>query len=164
MPYSGATDPQGLQFTPITSKAMRIFGELVHEWTTAPPKAGKEQPDGSIILDRAAFRQILLDRGLTDTANPGHDPDFEIRSDVTEIELRPRRPERFNVLLPEYGNLAKRTSLRVPAIYGLVDYATVGGVPDDNTPARTSKYFRDEAEMEAFLRPYMAAYICSQCA
>lgn len=164
MPYSGSQEPQGLQFTPITNRAMRIFGELVREWVSAPPKAAREQADGSYLLDRDAFVQLLRDRGLTDTASPGSDPDFEIRSDVKEIELKPRRQERFTVLLPEYDNLTKRTSLRVPAIYGLVDYATVGGVPDDNTPARASKYFRDEAELDAFLNPYMAAYICSQCA
>ena len=154
-----------LQFTPKNFGALKVFGRLISEWTNDPSSNPDLVPIGAgrYKMTVENFRKALTDARLVGTASGGAEPDFVIRADVKEIELVARRPEVFEVLLPEPDMMLETAdTLQIPSVYGLVDYSSA-------TPLRESSpafvdYAIPSENIEAFLQPYMAAYMCSQCA
>lgn len=155
-----------LQFTPKNYGALVVFGQLINELTADPTSNPDLIPMGSgrYKMSVENFRSAMM-KGLklAATASGGAEPDFVIRADVKEIELVARRPDVFEVLLPEPGMMQNSAEpLQIPSVYGLVDYASAMPL-GENSPAFVD-YPVPSGDYDAFLQPYMAAYMCSQCA
>ncbi|MEO9781059.1 MAG: hypothetical protein ABJH07_16950 [Sedimentitalea sp.] len=155
-----------LQFTPKTYGALVVFGQLINELTTDPISNPNLTPlgGGRYKMSVENFSKAMI-KGLklAATASGGADPDFVIRADVKEIELVERRSDVFEVLLPEPSMMQNSgESLRIPSVYGLVDYASE--MPLGENSAAFVDYPVPSADYDVFLHSYMAAYMCSQCA
>lgn len=154
-----------LQFTPLNHGALKVFGKLVHEWMNDPASNSNlvSMGEGRFKMSVENFRKALMKENLAQSASGDAEPDFLIRSDVKEIELVTRRPEVFEVLLPEPNMMLESgDDLKIPSVYGLVDYSNLGPL-QESSPAFV-KYKAPAGDLDAFLHPYMAAYMCSQCA
>ena len=117
------------------------------------------------------LRAILKENGLVEGRSDDElDGDYHIRPDIEEIELIPRTPKRFSILLPERKVLKglqtqNSSELRMATIYADVK-------PDDvvdlnSVPAHGRATYRvileGEDKFSKFLEPYMASYMCTQC-
>ncbi len=156
-----------------TRRASGVFGRLIREWTvefdnTIPHD---RETDGRLIIEVETLRGILTDNGLVEGDADSEDGDYHIRDDIQQIELIPRRPNRFSVLLPERDVLRSLQGqsggeLRMPAVYSEVD-ATSGTLQLDQLaeegPAAYVVSLEGEDKFRKFLDPYMASYLCTQC-
>ncbi len=161
-----------------TRRASGVFGRLVREWTldfdAAVPH--RQEADGRLLISVGDLRAILTENGLVEgNADDDMDGDYRIRADIEEIELIPRRPKRFSILLPEKGVLEGLQSgdagqLRMAAVYAEVDPAKpeldlkqLRAAADDGRPATYQVTLEGEDRFRKFLDPYMASYMCTQC-
>lgn len=145
---------------PINLKALRTLGELVRSWSIpgALPDDARVD-DHTYCIDREKFEQILADKGL----KAGED--YILRPNIKSIELVVRREDVFTVTLPEqFTDLdadSGTTVIELPVIYeGIEPDSVING--DDSTPA-TVEVQVTNTKLDAFLDPYVASYVCSQC-
>lgn len=99
----------------------------MNEWMNDPSSNPDLVPlgNGRYKMTVENFRKALTDTRLVGTASGGAEPDFVIRPDVKGIELVARRPDVFEVLLPEPGMMQEYgEALQIPSIYGLVDFSS----------------------------------------
>lgn len=154
-----------LQFTPKNFGALQVFGKLVNQWMNDPSNNPDLVPVGAgrYKMSVENFRKALTEARLVGTASGGAEPDYVIRADVQWIELVMRRADVFEVLLPEVGMMLNSAEpLQIPSVYGLVDYSSA--TPLQKNSGAFVDYQIPAGSYDAFLQPYMAAYMCSQCA
>ncbi len=160
-----------------TRKASGVFGRLIRQWTlefdTDLPH--RREPDGRLVIAAEVLRNILAEADLVEGDADGEDGDYHIRSDIEEIDLIPRQPGRFSVLMPEKDVLrALRAEesghLRMAAVYAEVDpakpdldLAQLRPADSDLRPATYTVTFDGDDKFRKFLDPYMASYMCTQC-
>jgi len=155
-------------FTPITIRGLETVGTLIRRWTLKPETRPEHVMEGGriCVIDVDVFRNALLQEGLCETAADGAVVDFEIRQGVDKVELIFRRPDRFAMLMPEEEALTRFEApgshmLPVPVSYQLINGQNAASNP--NAPA-TYQVALDHETYAAFLDPFMAGYVCSQCA
>lgn len=161
-----------------TRRAMGVVGGLIRKWSTDPDcrPAHRMEGDRHCVIGIDAFLQVLAAQNLIrgDMARDD-EGDFAIRSDIREIELVLRKPDRISVLLPEQEVMTGMTGnsppqlMRMPSLYSDIDPADpdlqnnpLRRAADDLRPA-TYVVTLGKDPFDTFLDPYMAAYSFSQC-
>ena len=159
-----------------TTNAANRLGELVEIWSKSPADA-----PGTLSGDK---RTVSMSRAEFTTAMGLEIADeFEIRDGVDFVELVVRRSNTATLLLPETSvfehhakvladgsaasDRAPTTIIAVPRVYMDLspDTAKVG-VGDIETNLSVPSNYEVEVTgdaLDAFLRPFMAGYVCTQC-
>lgn len=169
-----------------TRKGMRVIGKLIEEWSLDPsayPEGAHVEGGGRVIVfPVGAFRKLVAELPEADRLTEGASPfegDFHIHPNVLEIELVRRAPERLTLVLPDSEAMrhqrekvaaGEMPGLNLATIYHDINRADIEaqlpahvGDPADGDPATYQVHFSDEDPLDAFLRPYLAAYCCTQC-
>ncbi|MFK7751588.1 MAG: hypothetical protein AB8B51_03470 [Sedimentitalea sp.] len=164
-------------------RAMRVIGKLIETWSMDPtsrPASAKMEGNGRLIVFSAHdFKELLAALPEEDRLGPR---DFSLRSgdkEITEVELVLRDPNRLTLLLPEpeamahHHQMAKdgeMPGIKLATLYrdlepGSLDSAlplNQAGLTE-TAPATYQVHYSGENPLDAFLRPYLAAYCCTQC-
>lgn len=154
-----------------TNRAMGRFGRLIRDWTLDPSTRPPHVMEGArICVIRATdFVQALESTGLDAK-------DFTLRPGVEHVELLLRTPDRLSVVLPEADLLESHLAndgpvvVHVARVYGDVDPDKPDFGMEDMTPAAddsgraTYEVTIQDDPFRRFIDPYMAAYVCTQCA
>lgn len=170
----------------VTRKAMRVIGKLIEQWSLDP----SSYPDGArteacgrlIVIPVKAFRTMLSELPEADRLIEGETPmvgDYHIHKNVLEVELLRRAPERLTLVLPDpeamkfHRNVIAEKGmpgLNLATLYHDISKDDIDrqfpahiGKPNQSDPATYQVHFSDEDPLDAFLRPYLAAYCCTQC-
>ena len=157
---------------------MGVVGGLIREWSVQPESrpAHRMEDDRHCVIGIETFLQVLAAQNLVQgEMSRDDDGDFAIRSNIREIELVLRKPDRISVLLPEQHVMTGLTGgrrpqlVRMPALYSEIDPADpdlqrhpLRPATDDQRPA-TYVVTLGKDPFGTFLDPYMAAYSFSQC-
>lgn len=154
-----------------TKDAAGVLGAKIRAWTLDPssrPAGLRAEGDARFVMPVSDL--VAAMGGLAE--GPEGAADYQLRPDVTEVELLVRKPNRVSFLLPEPAILEEQASgaegggkVRVPAIYADSEPnsdAPTASVRGDKGPATYEVSMRRNG-LEAFLDPYLAAYCCMQC-
>lgn len=153
-----------------TQRGARRLGELIETWSTsASSRPGKTSADGrTVTMSKAEFLTALGD----EFAN-----EMEFREGVETVELAIRQSDIFTILLPEpqvFGHHREKladdgkTTVGMPRIYLDINPTDLNVnvmnklEMNPSFPANYDVKFSEET-LDAFLMPYMAGYVCTQC-
>ena len=160
-----------------TRRASGVLGRLVREWTVDFDASlpHRQEDDGRLVMTVGDLRAILTENGLVVGAADATDGDYHAHANIGEIELIPRRPGRFSILLPEKEVMERlqaqnNSELRLATIYfevkpgdNVIDLEKIVASVDDGNDATYQVTLEGEDRFRNFLDPYMASYMCTQC-
>lgn len=170
----------------VSRKSMRVIGMLIEKWSLDPasrPAGARTEADGRLIVFSAdTFRNLLAGLPDGDALEEGRGPfdgDYFLREDIEEVELILRRKDRVSLLLPEPEAMAfhhkiidqqSLPGLSLATMFYDIEKDTLDqGLPahveasNGADPATYPMHISSGNPLDAFLRPYLAAYSCTQC-
>jgi hypothetical protein len=155
-------DSYEIPFKLLTRKGAQIFGELVRKWAIEGAPKEAQLHDRSATLNRGDFTTHLNALGLQE------DLDYRIRSGVESFELYSRQTNTASFLMPEADSITRfeepgKHQIDIPTQYlNVLLNPQIGGYLQ--TSNANYPYQIDSDGYKEFLDPFMASYMCMQCA
>ncbi len=155
-------DTYEIPFKLLTRKGARVFGKLVRIWATEGPPAEAKNKKGSASMKVEKLIKILMKEGLKE----GYD--YKVREGVKKIKLQSRKQDTATFLMPEAAAIKR---FETPGSHNVdlpSQYLEILLNPQLSDAYQNSyanyPYQIDGEGYEKFLDPFMASYMCMQCA
>lgn len=151
-----------IPFKLLTRSGARVLGELMRNWATGglPPEANETGQSATMTIDD--LKTHLSAQGLSEGT------DYSVRTGVNKVELYRRVPDTATFLMPESEAITRfeepgAHNVDLPSQYlEILLSPKIGGLYQ--TPYANYPFQIDSDGYEEFLDPFMASYMCMQCA
>ena len=155
-------DSYEIPFKLLTRKGALMFGELIRKWAIEGAPENAQVSDRSTTISRASFSTHLHAKGLQEGQ------DYKIRAGIETIELYSRQADTASFLMPEADAITRFEQPGKHRVDLPAQYVEVLLSPQISEQYRTSyanyPFQIDSEGYEEFLDPFMASYMCMQCA